>query len=334
MACTNPRPGWLVVSRTGEQIFTTRQPSGREHYSEPMTVACRKCISCQLSKSSEWAVRSMNEAYLYSANTFITLTYRNSSLPLVPGTSVPTLHHPHWQQFMKDLRRNVTGVDEVPHWKAGQFNAKTGRPYPDTHTPIRFYMAGEYGSKRGRPHFHALLFNYQFPDLRFHRKTKQGFNVYRSAILEDLWPHGFSEVGEVTFKSAAYVARYIMEKKYGDDAFAKYCAAIDSKTGELLFRSPEYNQPSTSPGLGRGWIERFSTQVLTHDAVFLDGRSFRPPRYYDVFHAAVAPQEILHCKALRSIEAQKLLDDNTPERLQDKAEIARRSAQRLVRTLD
>ena len=94
-------------------------------------------------------------------------------------------------------------------------------------------MCGEYGENRGRPHFHACLFNFDFPDKKVWRKTSQGHPVWRSPSLEALWPYGFSEIGSVTFQSAAYVARYIMKKATGRDAEQVY-EWTDPLTGEVF----------------------------------------------------------------------------------------------------
>ena len=50
----------------------------------------------------------------------------------------------------------------------------------------------------------------------------------RSAALESLWPYGFSTIGDVTFESAAYVARYVLKKVTGSDAQDHYRAVSPS----------------------------------------------------------------------------------------------------------
>ena len=76
---------------------------------------------------------------------------------------------------------------------------------------IRYFHCGEYGDNGSRPHHHACLFNFTFPDLKDFI-TSDGSKVKVSRILEDLWPFGYSSVGDVTFESAAYVARYVLKK--------------------------------------------------------------------------------------------------------------------------
>jgi len=44
------------------------------------------------------------------------------------------------------------------------------------------------------------------------RISDSGHQLYRSHILEKIWPHGFIEIGYVTQASATYVASYIHKK--------------------------------------------------------------------------------------------------------------------------
>ena len=76
---------------------------------------------------------------------------------------------------------------------------------------IRFFHCGEYGEKNQRPHYHALIYNHDFSDKRLFKERKN-IKLYTSKELEELWPYGFSTIGDVTFQSSAYVARYIMKK--------------------------------------------------------------------------------------------------------------------------
>ena len=55
-------------------------------------------------------------------------------------------------------------------------------------------------------------------------------------------------IGDMTFESAAYVARYCMKKVTGDAAEEHYMV-VDSETGEYLgHKKPEYATMSRRPG--------------------------------------------------------------------------------------
>jgi hypothetical protein len=145
----------------------------------------------------------MHEAKMHPKNCFITLTYNNEHLP-----SDGSLNYEVFQLFMKRLRK------------------KYGKG-------IRFYMCGEYGDKLGRPHFHACLFGHDFADKKLWKTTDSKSKLYRSAELEKLWPYGFSSVGDVTFESAAYVARYIMKKVSGDASESHYTFCKSFNRGNI-----------------------------------------------------------------------------------------------------
>lgn len=252
-----------------------------------LTLPCGRCRGCRLERSRQWAVRCMHEASLYEHNSFITLTYDDAHLP--PDLS---LNHKHFQDFMKRLRK--------------RFGSN-----------IRYYMCGEYGSQLLRPHYHALLFNHTFNDLSIWKKTAAGSSLFRSAVLESLWPFGFSSIGAVTFESAAYVARYIMDKQTGEDSQLHY-AVVNPDTGELTYRKPEYNRMSLRTGIGAKWFDMFKNDVYPHDRVIVDGVKTKPPRYYDKLLARQNQSEFDSIRDKRMLDMQDNIADNTRDRLATK----------------
>lgn len=178
----------------------------------------------------------------------------------------------------------------------------------------RFYMCGEYGGETGRPHFHACLFNVLFEDKLFHKRTTSGADIYESATLSKLWGLGFASVGEVTFESAAYVARYIMDKRTGASAKLHY-ERLDQNTGEIYELIPEFTRMSLKPGIGAEWYNKFKTDVYPHDYVIVRGQKMKPPKYYDRRLTILDPDswEIVENKRLEKMLASQ--QDNTPARL-------------------
>lgn len=226
----------------------------------------------------------MHEASLYQSNCFVTLTYRTGCLP--PGGS---LRMKDFQDFMKRLRK--------------MFGAG-----------VRFFHCGEYGEKLGRPHYHAILFNQDFPDKKVFSKSAEGV-TFTSAVLEKLWPHGFSLIGSVTLKSCAYVARYVLKKVTGELASSHYSG-----------KAPEYVTMSRRPGIGHAWYEKFKLEVYPRDRVMMRGRPSRPPRYYDKQLDMVDRPMLLSVKLKRldslpvprvefDGERSVLVDDSSLERL-------------------
>lgn len=250
-------------------------------------------MGCRLERSRQWATRCLHESALHKSNAFITLTYDASNLP--PGAS---LVYSDFQKFMKRLRKHFTGQ------------------------LVRFYMCGEYGSQFSRPHFHACIFGVDFLDKSFWQTTPSGAKLYRSPSLERLWPFGFSSVGEVTFESAAYVARYIMKKITGDLADEHY-SYTDPSTGEVISRTPEFTHMSLKPGVGSGWFTKYVGDVFPHDYVIARGAKSRPPRYYDKIYQKMAPVEMETIRFERGLTGLVHAADNTPERLLDREIVAK-----------
>ncbi|WNK13668.1 MAG: replication initiator protein [Microvirus sp.] len=247
-------------------------------------VPCGQCVGCRIDRSRDWAMRCLHEASLYEENCFITLTYDDLHVPHDGG-----LHYRHYQAFMRRLRRE----------------------YPDR--KIRFYMCGEYGGRLGRPHFHACLFNFNPPDLVKWSKSGSGEMLFRSSLLERLWPFGFVSVGNLTYQSAAYAARYVMKKITGDAA-EKHYSTVSTVTGEIYSRRPEFNKMSLKPGIGAGWLEKYGSDVYPHDRVVLDGSKHPPPRYYDKLLSRSNPDLLAKLKSERisnSLERASVLENRS-----------------------
>ncbi len=275
MPCFSPLKGFRAV---GGGIVFDRAKS----MNFPMSVPCGRCIGCRLERSRQWAVRCMHEASLYEDNCFVTLTYANEYLP--PGGS---LLKSDFQKFMKRLRKRFS--DRV----------------------IRFYHCGEYGETSGRAHYHALLFNFDFPD-KVLWSERGSYRVFRSDLLEGLWSFGHSEIGSVTFESAAYVARYITKKVNGQYAEDHY-RVVNDVTGEIIDRVPEYSTMSLRPGIGQGWYDQFKADVYPSDEVIFNGVKCKPPRFYDNLLKGEQPDIAASVFAGRN--AKRHIEDETPGRL-------------------
>ena len=304
MACYHPLSAYQCAD--GGIVFSERKGD----VVRSLQLPCGQCVGCRLERSRQWAMRCVHEASLWPQNAFITLTYADEHLP-----QDRSLRYPDFQKFMKRLRKRFKGVGSGPQ---GDY-------------PIRFYMAGEYGENFGRPHWHACLFNFDFQDKKIWLRTKSGSKIYRSAVLEELWPFGFSSIGEVNFASAAYVARYIMKKVTGHRSDEHYRSVTDD--GEILERVPEFNKMSLKPGIGAGWYEKFKTDVYPHDYVVINGRKTKPPRYYDSKFRQEYPLEFEDIQFHREMDARARFSDNTDERLAVKEQVVVAQVARLPRSL-
>ena len=190
--------------------------------------------------------------------------------------------------------------------------------------PIRFFHCGEYGTNFGRPHYHALLFGKSFPDRVPWKRNKNGDLQYTSRELEQLWQEqGFCTVGEVTFQSAAYTARYVMKKVNGE-------AAADHYKG----RSPEYVTMSRNPGLGKAWLDLYADDVYGHDFVVINGKEVKPPLAYDRYLETELPDLAQEIKEARMLQAEQNAWNNTESRLAVRQLCTEARLQQLKRSLD
>lgn len=219
-------------------------------------VNCGRCIGCRLEYARQWSVRIMHEASAHEHNAFLTLTYRDADLTNgvskktgnVRATLVPADLQKFWKRLRIDLHRKGRNLDV---------------------NPIRYFACGEYGDKRGRPHYHACVFGLYPEDAKLY-SVKNGNRIYSSESLDRIWTHGDVRIGDVTFESASYVARYMMKKHLGKDS--------DYYENEGI--EPEFVRMSRRPGIGAAWFDRFGAEVFPADRIIMRGHKAPPPRYY------------------------------------------------------
>lgn len=330
MTCFNPNYGYETIwtHPSGKRGFTNRRDQARIINNTPVQriTKCRKCEGCRMAYSKEWAVRIMHEASLHKHNSFITLTYNDDMLP-----DYGALNYDHWTGFIKRLRDTIDPLR------------------------IRYYMVGEYGDYNLRPHYHAIIFGFDFPDKVFH-KSRFGEHLYRSPLLEKKWSipegepgaglsYGYSSIGTVTAASAAYVARYSMKKLIGvefdgreefyvpetgevlsrpkvNERYIRY----NQETGDRIIVPPEKALMSRRDGIGKKWFDEFGKDVYRtypngriHDCLKTEqGFTVRPPSYYDSLLSKVDEEQLERVKAQRQIAMEKHASEFTPERLAQK----------------
>jgi hypothetical protein len=241
-----------------------------------------------------------HEASQHDENSFVTLTYADQHLPMDGSLSVRAV-----QLFFKRLRKSLAG------------------------RPVRYYACGEYGETNGRPHYHVILFGYQFPDLVAWRRSPTGHYLYRSEKLEKLWPFGHSEVGHVTHQSAGYCARYTLKKLTGEPAAAHY-SRPHPLTGVVSNVIPEFGLMSRRPGIGSSWFDQFHSDAFPSDFVVIDGTKRPVPRFYKNKLEDLAALEITR---LRKNGSRARSANNTDQRLDTREKLQTLRQAKLVRDL-
>lgn len=205
------------------------------NYGEPnepkyILVNCRKCLECRQKRAGEWSLRCMAEAQKYKQNCFITLTYEKSPV---------WLQKRDLQLFFKRLRKAIAPVK------------------------IKYFACGEYGTLHSRPHYHAIIFGFDFGDKYLWSKSAKGYRIYRSNTLEKIWTAGNSTIQDVTTDSCAYCALYSSPQKH---EMPKHLQSV-----------PEFNLMSKN--LGSDFLLANMETYLQTDEVWFDGRRHNIPQY-------------------------------------------------------
>lgn len=262
-------PGTFVIN--GKDYLLTKE--------NVWLIPCGKCIGCNLARSRDWANRCMLELKYHDQAYFVTLTYDEDHVPrnIIPvddyedtGQVVEhqTLYYRDFQLFMKRLRK------AFPNDK------------------IRYFMAGEYGTKTFRPHYHAIIYGLHLDDLVLKAKSPLGDSYFISQKLESVWQNGFVLVGDVTWETCAYTARYCMKKADGRD----------KSFYEKLGIEPEFVHMSTRGGIARKYYDE-TPDLFDYSYINLSGESgakkFPPPKYFVRLLEADNPEKAQELKKVR-----------------------------------
>lgn len=302
MPCYKPVRGWQSTVPNANGKYPV-------YFSPSLTAAkavdlpCGQCIGCRLERSRQWAVRINHEAQMYEQNCFITLTYNNENLP-----HDGSLNKRHFQLFMKRVRKHFRG------------------------RKIRYFQCGEYGENLSRPHYHACMFNLEFADKEYWSE-RNGYKYYRSPLLEKLWGKGMCIIGDLTFESAAYVARYCVKKVTGKPA-KKHYQVFNTETGERFDIEPEYVTMSRRPGIGKPWLDRFKKEVYPADEVISRGHPAKPPRFYDKEIEKLEADTMAAVKEERRKFAWLHKEDSTDKRLKQREAVKQAQTGQLRRNLE
>lgn len=289
-----------------------------------MEVACGQCLGCRLDHSRMWAIRIVHEAATHDRNSFVTLTYDDDHVP-----RDGSLRKKDYTDFMKRLRKKCEPVR------------------------VRYYQCGEYGEKLGRPHHHACLFGLNFEDQEF-LGEQNGHKLYTSQMLAEAWGHGFVTVGELTFESAAYCARYVTKKITGKNAHDHYLRCDED--GQAYWLVPEYATMSRghrcarcraqgykepgcqdcTGGIGQAWYEKFKDDCFPSDEVPVPGSGVykKVPRYYETLLKNTDLEQHTEIKKLRRKFREEHAEEFTADRLMSRYKVQKAKSQMLKRGLE
>lgn len=325
MTCYHPLSAYELTGQRTENgkakiVFNSSEIDGPH---VDVTLPCGKCIGCRLDKSRDWALRCVHEQQTMEEDgfesCFITCTYNEENYDV-------SLNKDDFPAFIKRLR---THNDRMVWSHVRQtFIPRTSQKK----APIRYFQCGEYGDLKTRRHHHAAIFGFDFPDKELWEiNTETGENYYRSDTLEKLWSFGWCIIGQLSWESAAYIARYTTKKVNGELAKSHYKTA-DIHTGEVLPILPEFVTMSRRPGIGDRWYQKYGPDLHSKDYVTVNGRKFSGSKFYDTRLDKTDPQALSVLKRKRIERAKEHAHDNTLRRLRDREVVKKAQVGKLKRS--
>lgn len=281
MPCYTPITGWRSKDGKNQRgkipiVFNEKMGEGL-----PVKIPCGHCIGCKLDRARQWAVRCMHEASLYNFNYFITLTYDNENMDkkCKLDDGVYTINKREFVLFVKRLRKEYGNG-------------------------IKFFQSAEYGGQTGRPHHHVCFFNLEIDDLKPWKRTSGG-TLYTSKSVQEIWGNGYCVIGNVTFESAAYCARYMLKKVSGSNAAEYYQG-----------RESEYSTMSRRPGIGYTYAHKYSQEILASDSIILKGGlKMKPPKAYDKYMDKLNPDRMEEIRAERELNCDRKSHSESQRRI-------------------
>lgn len=223
---------------------------------KPVMIPCGRCIGCRLDQSRSWADRMMLELNTCDGKgIFLTLTYDDDHVPFTEDDygsfGALTLDKTDLQKFFKRFRKAM----------------------PDKE--VRYYAVGEYGSGTLRPHYHAIIFGVSFddfPDWKPYKSNPLGDQLYFSRWLQEkVWKNGICVFSDVSWKTCAYVARYVQKKIFNGHELLK----------DKFGLQPEFAVMSRRPGIGARYLE-LHPDLFEYQKIYVSSydRGITIPKYF------------------------------------------------------
>lgn len=254
-------------------------------------INCGQCLSCRINHAKIWSERCLLESQYWDSTLFISLTYNEANLPF-NGLN-PTLRKKDFQDFMKRLRKRL--------------NCK-----------VSYFASGEYGGRTKRPHYHAIVFGLNLPDLKIF-KVKKTYNIYKSQFLQDVWGKGFCTVGVCNSLTTAYTAQYSLKKSkvvklrgnlsdfedfLTEDLYGQYRLDDHEFLKSQGLIEKEFLLMSRRPAIGKRFFDEHMQDIIDNDRI--DGCEFKHIRYFDKLIEKVSPEDLKRLKMERISSAEAL----------------------------
>ncbi len=285
-----------------------------DRYFDYQFIPCRKCDECKAKYAQDWSIRCYHEYVMSGIGSFITLTISESndnalletiSKSYKNGTNYYCKRCKNGNRYFRYPINYSLNKHFILDWlKKFRDNLRY-----NTGITIRYFGCGEYGELDERPHYHILIFGYDFPDKAFYKTSPKGVSMYVSEELSKAWPYGISSIQDLNFRACMYTAKYCTKKLRFDDAQREY-EYYYGRQPEFLFMSKGNCQSNRCPyisdivkqkdlnslrnltneyckkcdkqrgGLGYSWLEYYLSDVLRLQYISIEGKKYSIPKYY------------------------------------------------------
>lgn len=255
MRCESP-----LTIKIPEGTYVT-DGNGEAYYTNYVQVPCGKCFACLSNLRSDWTFRLKQHLRNAHSAYFVTLTYSDEALYERLGkvlssevrdvvsmlTPLFSLEKERLKKFFHEFRNNIENEYQksLPKDVRGK-----------SHHRIKYFAVGEYGDETFRPHYHFILFDYKYDNIRLMED------------LENVWKEGHIDIRYCSDRLCSYITKYML--KSFDDSF----------------HLPDVLEPPfrlVSKSLGISFVTPHLARYLMHggDPVLSDGTcKRRVPRYY------------------------------------------------------
>lgn len=205
---------------------------GSYGFTQYFPTPCGHCSGCIKDKVNMWSDRCTFESMTTQLpSSFLTLTYNDWHLPKDKG-----VHLEDFQLFNDRLRHSG-----IPKYK--------------------YFVSSEYGLEDFRPHYHVMLFGFDWQDKKSYDALYQAWSPKSDEI-------GFFEVDYLTAGRIRYGLKY-MSKEMSPD-----------RQDDILKRGLPPLFHTMSKGIGRDWFFKNLNDIQSHNGYYNNGKLRPLPRYY------------------------------------------------------
>lgn len=279
-------------------------------YMDFQIIPCRKCIECRIKQSTDYSIRCYHESIMSTCASFITLTVDSAKAHLF--TDNFGYLKTYCRSCVKGNRRFEYPIDYSLNkgFISDELKRIRDKLRKKHNICIRYFGCGEYGTSNDRPHYHFIIFNYNFPDKILFKHSNKGVPIYISEELSNLWQYGVSTVQDVNFNACMYTSKYITKRlqSFNDifmqdvyfgrqpefllfskgscsvtrcphiDLIIKNCKDISNLRN---LKNPYCNYCKYKRGsLGYDWFKKYYKEIIPQGKIRIDGRYYPIPKYY------------------------------------------------------